>query len=171
MGKMNSKTKKRTLYLCYGALVAALYVALTYLSGLLGLSSGVIQVRFSEALCILPIFLPSSVWGLSVGCLISNILVPGTHPVDMIVGPLATLIGALGTYALRRYRWLAPLPAVLSNALIIPFVLSYAYGAEEAIPLMMLTVGLGEAISIYGIGGAFMLTARKFLEKLGRQTV
>ena len=76
MGKMNSKTKKRTLYLCYGALVAALYVALTYLSGLLGLSSGVIQVRFSEALCILPIFLPSSVWGLSVGCLISNILVP-----------------------------------------------------------------------------------------------
>ena len=89
----------------------------------------------------------------------------------MIVGPLATLIGALGTYALRRYRWLAPLPAVLSNALIIPFVLSYAYGAEEAIPLMMLTVGLGEAISIYGIGGAFMLTARKFLEKLGRQTV
>ena len=164
---MNLKTKKRTLFLCYGAVVAALYVALTFFSKLLGLDSNVIQVRFSEALCILPIFMPSSIWGLTVGCLLSNILV-AAHPVDIIVGPLATLLGALGTYALRRYKWLAPLPAVLSNALIIPFVLSYAYGAEEAIPLMMLTVGAGELISVYGLGGAFMVSARRFLEKIGK---
>ena len=167
MGKLNGKMKKRTLYLCYGALVAALYVALTFFSKLLGLDSGAIQIRFSEALCILPIFMPSSIWGLTVGCLLSNILV-AAHPVDILVGPIATLIGALGTYALRRFKWLAPLPAVLSNALIIPFVLAYAYGVETAIPLMMLTVGLGELISVYVIGGAFMVTARRFLEKIGR---
>ena len=162
---MKRNLNKRTLYLCYGALVAALYVALTFLSGLLGLDSGVIQIRFSEALCILPIFMPSSIWGLTIGCFISNILV-GAHPVDMIVGPLATLIGALGTYALRRIKWLAPLPAVLSNLLIIPFVLAYAYKIDQAIPLMMLTVGLGELISVYVIGGAFMISARKFLERI-----
>lgn len=165
---MNLKAKKRTLFLCYGAVVAALYVALTFFSKLLGLDSNVIQVRFSEALCILPIFMPSSIWGLTVGCFLSNILV-SAHPVDILVGPLATLLGALGTYALRRFKWLAPLPAVLSNALIIPFVLSYAYGAEEAIPLMMLTVGAGELISVYGIGGAFMASAGKFLEKIGKR--
>jgi uncharacterized membrane protein len=162
---MVQKQNKRILFLCRGALVAALYVALTFLSRLLGLDSGAIQVRFSEMLCILPIFMPSSIFGLTVGCFLSNLLV-GAHWLDILIGPLATLIGALGTYLLRRIKWLAPLPAVLSNALIIPFVLSFAYGVEEAIPLLMLTVGIGEVISIYGLGGIFMVSARKFLEKL-----
>jgi uncharacterized membrane protein len=109
--------------------------------------------------------MPSSIFGLTVGCFLSNLLV-GAHWLDILIGPLATLIGALGTYLLRRIKWLAPLPAVLSNALIIPFVLSFAYGVEEAIPLLMLTVGIGEVISIYGLGGIFMVSARKFLEKL-----
>ena len=162
---MVQNRNKRILFLCRGALVAALYVALTFLSRLLGLDSGVIQVRFSEMLCILPIFMPSSILGLTVGCFLSNLLV-GAHWLDILIGPLATLIGAFGTYLLRRIKWLAPLPAVLSNALIIPFVLSFAYGVEEAIPLLMLTVGIGEIISIYGLGGIFMVSARNFLKKL-----
>ena len=162
---MQNQRNKRILFLCRGALVAALYVVLTFLAKFLGLDSGPIQVRFSEMLCILPIFMPSSIWGITVGCFLSNILV-GAHWLDILIGPLATLIGALGTYALRKIKWLAPLPAVLSNAIIIPFVLSYAYGAEEAIPLLMITVGLGEVISVYGLGGLFMVSAKNFLNKL-----
>jgi len=163
---MNRNVNKRTLFLCQAAIVAALYVALTFLARLLGLDSGVIQVRFSEALCILPIFMPSSIWGLTAGCFLSNILV-GAHLLDILVGPIATLLGALGTYALRKHKWLAPLPAVLSNTLIIPFVLSYGYGMEQAIPVMMLTVGIGELISVYGLGTVFMVSARRFLDKIG----
>ena len=162
---MQNQRSKRILFLCRGALVAALYVVLTFLAKFLGLDSGPIQVRFSEMLCILPIFMPSSIWGITVGCFLSNILV-GAHWLDILIGPIATLIGALGTYALRKIKWLAPLPAVLSNAIIIPFVLSYAYGAEEAIPLLMITVGIGEVISVYGLGGLFMVSAKNFLNKL-----
>ena len=164
---MQSPRNKRVLFLCNGALVAALYVALTFLARLVGLDSGVIQVRFSEMLCILPIFMPASIPGLAIGCFLSNILVvSNVHWIDILVGPLATLIGAIGTYLLRKIKWLAPLPAVLSNALIIPFVLSYAYGAEEGIPFLMLTVGIGELISVYGLGGMLMVSAKKFLNTL-----
>ena len=162
---MKRETTQRTVYLCRAALVAALYVALTFLSRLLGLDSGVIQIRFSEMLCVLPIFMPSSVWGLTLGCFLSNLLV-GAHWLDILVGPLATLIGAVGTLLLRKVKWLAPLPAVLSNAIIIPFVLAYGYGVEQAIPFMMLTVGIGELISVYGLGGIFLGAAGKFLERM-----
>lgn len=162
---MKKNGSQRTLALSRAALVAALYVALTFLSSLVGLDSGAIQLRLSEALCILPIFMPSSILGLTVGCFLSNLLV-GAHWLDILIGPLATLIGAYGTYLLRRVKWLAPLPAVLSNTLIIPFVLSYAYGVEQAIPLLMLTVGIGEVLSVYGFGTVLMVSARKFLEKL-----
>ena len=161
---MMQPRNKRILFICRAAVVAALYVVLTYLARLLGLDSGVIQVRFSEMLCVLPIFMPASIPGLTVGCVLSNLLV-GNHWLDIIFGSLATLIGALGTYSLRKIKWLAPLPAVISNALIIPFVLSYVYGVEETIPFLMLTVGVGELISVYGLGSILMLSASKFLEK------
>lgn len=163
---MKKNTKDRTVYLCRAALIAALYVALTFLSSILGLSSGAIQIRFSEMLCILPIFFPSAIPGLTVGCFLSNLLTPGTHWLDIAIGPIATLIGAVGTYLLRKIKWLAPLPAVLSNTLIIPFVLAYGYGAEQAIPLMMLTVGIGEVISVYGLGSVFYFASHKFFEKI-----
>ena len=143
--------KSKTLYLCQAALIAALYVVLTYLARLFGLDSGVIQLRFSEALCILPIFLPAAVPGLYIGCLISNLLV-GAIWMDVLVGPIATLIGALGTYALRRHVWLAPLPPILANTLLIPPVLAFGYGAEQSIPFLMLTVGIGEILSVYVCG-------------------
>lgn len=82
-------------------MIAALYVVLTYITNLLGLASGTIQVRFSEALCILPVFTPAAIPGLFIGCLISN-LITGGIIWDIIFGSIATLLGALGTYFLRK---------------------------------------------------------------------
>ncbi len=138
-------------FLCRGALVAALYVVLTWLCALVGLDKGVIQLRLSEALCVLPAFTGAAVPGLFVGCLLANLLTGSALP-DVVFGSLATLIGALGAYLLRRRKWLVPLPTVLANALIIPFVLRFAYGAEGTIPYFMLTVGAGEVISAYICG-------------------
>ncbi len=138
-------------FLCRGALVAALYVVLTWLCALIGLDKGVIQMRLSEALCVLPAFTGAAVPGLFVGCLLANLLTGSALP-DVVFGSLATLIGALGAYLLRRRKWLVPLPTVLANTLIIPFVLRFAYGAEGSIPYFMLTVGAGEVISAYICG-------------------
>lgn len=138
-------------FLCRGALVAALYVVLTWLCALVGLDKGVVQMRLSEALCVLPAFTGAAVPGLFVGCLLANLLTGSALP-DVVFGSLATLIGALGAYFLRRRKWLVPLPTVLANTLIIPFVLRFAYGAEGSIPYFMLTVGAGEVISAYICG-------------------
>ena len=138
-------------FLCRGALIAALYVVLTWLCALIGLDKGVIQMRLSEALCVLPAFTGAAVPGLFVGCLLANLLTGSALP-DVVFGSLATLIGALGAYFLRRRKWLVPLPTVLANTLIIPFVLRFAYGAEGSIPYFMLTVGAGEVISAYICG-------------------
>lgn len=164
---MNQTNKRRTLYLCHAAAVAALYVLLTLLAQLLGMGSGVIQIRFSEMLCLLPIVLPAAIPGVTIGCFLANLLT-GAVWLDVLVGPIATLIGALGTYWLRKRPFLAALPPVLSNALIVPFVLAYGYGAEEAIPLMMLTVGVGEILSIYVLGMILFHAAAPFLKRLNR---
>ena len=149
------KTKKLTL----AATIAALYVILTGLAKLFGLDSGVIQVRFSEALCILPCLTPAAVPGLFIGCLLSNILSGGIIW-DVIFGSLATLFGAIGTRLLRKKPVLAVLPPIFSNILIIPFVLSYAYGIPGSIPYFMLTVGIGEIISC-GILGLLLFSSVK----------
>lgn len=157
-------TKTYTLFLTRGALIAAMYVALTYLCSVVGLSSGVIQFRISEVLCILPIFMPDAILGLTVGCLLSNLIASGGMPMDIFVGALATLIGALGAYLLRmlpkKLLWLATLPTVISNALIIPLVLILEYGAKEGYFFLMATVGIGELICA-GIGGTVLLYALK----------
>jgi Predicted membrane protein len=149
--------ENKTLYLTQGAAVAALYVALTYLASALGLSSGAIQVRFSEALTILPCFFGAAVPGLFVGCLLANLLT-GAVVWDVVFGSIATLLGAIGTRLLRKNRWLACLPPIISNILIVPFVLVYAYGVPDTIPYLMLTVGAGEVISC-GILGQLLYTA------------
>ena len=155
------KTKK----ICIAAAVAALYVAFTFLANALGLANGVIQLRISEMLCVLPIFLPSSIVGVTLGCFLSNLILSGTW-LDIVIGPIATLIGALGTYALRKWKWIAPMPAVISNAIIIPFVLAYGYGMEETIPFMMLTVGIGELLSVYGFGSYLILRGDRLFKNL-----
>ena len=163
------KRNAKTVFLCQGAIIAALYVVLTYVVKIFGLDSGVIQVRVSEMLCILPIFTPAAIPGLYLGCLISNLLTPGVVWLDIIAGPIATLIGAIGTYLLRKYPIVATLPPVLANALIVPFVLAYGYGAEEAIPLMMLTVGIGEIISVCVLGTVLYFSLRKHANRIFKQ--
>ena len=142
---------KRVKFLTHSAIIAALYVILTMLARLMGLDSGVIQVRFSESLCVLCVFTPAAIPGLTVGCLISNFLVGGALW-DIVFGSMATLIGAVGGYMLRKNRWLVPLPTVISNALIIPPVLMTVYGAKESFWFLFATVGIGEIISAYILG-------------------
>ena len=144
-------------FLAVGGLIAAAYVALTLAASALGLSSGVIQIRFSEALCILPMFTPAAVPGLFIGCLISNIL-SGCVIWDVVFGSIATLIGAAGTYLLRRNRWLAVSPPILANTIIIPFVLKYAYHLEDGLWVMFLTVAAGEIFSV-GVLGELLYTS------------
>ena len=148
--------KNKALFITHAAIIAALYVVLTYFAAILGLSSNAVQIRFSEALTILPYFTPAAIPGLFIGCIIANIL-SGAVIWDVIFGSLATLIGAVFTYLLRkRTKWLAPLPPIISNIIIVPLVLTYAYGVPDGLPFLMLTVGAGEIISC-GVLGMILL--------------
>lgn len=147
---------KKVLFLTQAAMIAALYVVLTLIFQ--PFSFGEIQVRIAEALTILPAFTPAAIPGLFIGCLIGNIIGGSILP-DIIFGSLATLIGACFTYLLRKQnKFLAPLPPVISNILIIPFVLRYAYGFHLPILFMMLTVGVGEILSC-GVLGMILYSA------------
>lgn len=141
---------KGTLFLVQAAAIAAVYVVLTTVFA--AFSFGEVQVRISEALTILPVFTPAAIPGLFVGCIISNFL-GGAILMDVIFGSIATLIGAVFTYKLRNSsKWLAPVPPIVANALIVPFTLYYGYGVNLPIPFMMLTVGIGEVISCGMLG-------------------
>ena len=142
-------SSNKVLSLAQAAMIAAIYVVLTVVGA--SLAFGEVQIRFAEALTILPVFTPAAIPGLFVGCLIGNTLGGAILP-DIIFGSLATLIGACGTYALRKHKWLAPLPPIVANTVIVPFVLAYVYMAEGTIPFFMLTVGIGEVISCYLLG-------------------
>ncbi len=146
---------KKVLFVAQAALIAAIYVVLTYFVSAFQLASGVIQIRISEALTILPFFTPAAIPGLAIGCFLSNLLT-GCLPMDVFFGSLATLIGAVGSYLLRKYKWLVPLPPVVANTIIVPYVLAYVYGAEGSIPFFMVTVGVGEVISCYVLGSILM---------------
>ena len=141
-------------------MIAAIYVVLTFIANAFGLASGSIQIRISEALTILPYFTPAAVPGLTIGCLLSNYLT-NCAILDIVFGSAATLLGASLTYALRRYKWLTPLPPILSNTLIVPWVLRFAYGLEDAIPYLMLTVGIGEVISCGVLGMMLLFSLNK----------
>lgn len=152
-----SKTLKNITpaFITRAAVIAAVYVVLTLIFA--PISYGEVQVRISEALTILPYFTPAAIPGLFIGCIIAN-TIGGGIILDIFFGSIATLIGAAGTYMLRRNRWLAPLPPVISNTVIIPFVLKYGYGIPLPLPLLMLSIAIGEIISCYLLG-ELLLTA------------
>lgn len=147
----------RLLFITQGALIAAMYTALTYVSNIFGLASGAVQVRISEALTILPFFTPAAVPGLFVGCFVSNLLT-GCALWDIVLGSLTTLAAALLTYCLRKFKWLAPVPPIVFNTIVIPFVLRFVYGLDNAMPFLFITVGAGELVSC-GILGMLLLFA------------
>lgn len=152
---------KKAYFITQAAVIAAIYVVLTLAVNAFDLANGAIQVRISEALTILPFFTPAAIPGLFVGCLLSNFLT-GAPIWDVIFGSLATLLGAAGTYMLRRQKWLAPVPPVIANILIIPPVLHFAYGLPGGIPFFMLTVGLGEIISCGILGMLLLFLLQKY---------
>ena len=143
-----SNKRSSALWIAQSAAIAALYVVLTLIFA--PISFGEMQVRISEALTILPLFTPAAIPGLFVGCVLGNLL-GGAIPLDVIFGSLATLIGAVGGYLLRKNRWLVPLPTVIANGIIVPFVLRYGYGVELPVILMMVYVAVGEIVSCYGL--------------------
>lgn len=138
--------KKETFNLTQGGLIAALYVVLTFVAQIVGLASGSIQFRVSEALTILPVFTASAIPGLTIGCLVSNILT-GCALWDVIIGTFATFLGAIGTYYIgRKNVYLGPVFPIVSNVILVPPVLRYVYGVEGTIPYFMVTVGIGEVV-------------------------
>lgn len=155
---------KKVLFVTQAAMIAAVYIVLTYFVSAFNLASGAIQVRISEALTILPYFTPAAIPGLFIGCLLSNLLT-GSMLLDVIFGSLATLLGALGTYALRQHKFLLTLPPVLSNAIIVPLLLKFVYfpdvayhihGIDVTILFYMVTVGIGEIISVCLLGSLLL---------------
>ncbi len=162
---------KRVLYLTQGAAIAAIYVVLCQIFAPISFRD--VQVRIAEGLTILPFFTSAAIPGLFVGCVLGNLL-GGAIPIDIIFGSLATLIGALGTWAIGRWirrkhpashrmKFLLPVPPILANALIIPFILYYGYGITVPIPIQIATVGAGEILSC-GVIGMIILFA---LDKAG----
>ena len=159
------KNRERILFIAYGAIIAAIYVATTVPNPI---SSGPIQIRFSEALCVLPLFTPAAIPGLFIGCLIAN-FVEGLPIYDVIFGSLATLAAAMWAYSFTKMKftasyakWLTPWPAIIFNAAIIPFVLRYAYGLPYGIPLLVVTVGAGQIISCAVLGYPLLLLLEKY---------
>ena len=136
---------KRTKMMTEAAIIAAVYVALVLLFK--PISFGAIQFRIAEALCILPFFSFSAVPGL------------GAAMPDVIFGTLATLLAAIFSYKLRNVsKWLVCIPPILANAIIVPFVLQYAYGVPDAYYFLFATVGAGEVLAV-GILGNILLLA------------
>ena len=167
MKQQGMKNRARILFVTEAALIAALYTVLTVFVGAFGLANGAIQFRVSEALCVLPFFTPAAIPGLTVGCLLSNLLTSCIWQ-DVLFGTLATLLGAIGARMLRRFPWLVPIPTVAANTVIVPFVLAYAYRFEGGVGFFMLTVGAGEVLSAYVCGMLLLWALRPHARVLFR---
>ncbi len=161
---MKNQKETNVILLVQAAMIAALYVVLTFFANTLGLASFVIQVRFSEALTILPYFTSAAIPGLFVGCLLSNILTGCALP-DIVFGSLATLIGAIFTRKLRKNKWMAPIPPIVSNAILVPFVLLYAYGIGP-LWFSFVTVTIGEIISCGVLGMILLFSLQKYAGRI-----
>ena len=158
--------KISTRFLARSAAIAALYVVLTYLAGLMNLAYGPVQFRFSEALTVLPFLFPEAIPGLFVGCVVSNLLSP-YGALDLVVGSAATLIAAIWTAKCGK-RWFAPMPPVIANALLVGAMIAwyeagFGPGFWAAFAWNALTVGLGELVVCYALG----LPLLSALEKRG----
>ncbi|MBE7004947.1 MAG: QueT transporter family protein [Ruminococcaceae bacterium] len=152
---METTTKFSTRALTRAGIIAALYVALTYLAGLMNLAYGPVQFRFSEALTVLPFLFPEAIPGLFIGCIISNIISP-YGVLDLVIGSAATLLAAFWTNR-SRSRYFAPMPPVVANAVLVGAMLAWyeaGFGAGflPAFAYNALTVGAGELLVCYALG-------------------
>ena len=159
-------TKNMTVReLVRGAIIAAVYALLTIL--LAPISSGLIQCRVSEAMSVLPYFTFSAVPGLFIGCLIANLLT-GAPIYDVVFGSLATLLAAYMTYLLRKRapKWLAPLPSVVVNALVVGALLTYVYQVGVGYWVAAGYVAVGQAIACFALGLPLMSQLDTYRDKL-----
>ena len=160
------RKNKKVTQITQAAMIAAIYVVLTMVAAAFGLDHYAVQLRFSEALTILPFFTPAAIPGLYVGCLLSNIM-SGCIIWDVIFGPIATLLGAIGTWLVRKHsKWLAPLPPIIANTSMVPFILAYAYRFEGSLPYFIATVGLGEILSCGVLGMLLLFALNKYKGKI-----
>ena len=166
------KKQNYVISLVTAAMVAALYVVLSFAINAFGLASGAIQVRVSEALTVLPFFTSAAIPGVTIGCLLFNLL-SGAAILDVVFGSIASLVGAIGSYLIGKQakqhkvlRFLVPVPPIVANALIVPWVLRTAYGLEDAYWYLVATVGIGEILSCGVLGILLMyalLPVRRYL--------
>ena len=154
--------KTSVQFLVRASIIAAVYVTVTIL--LAPISYGFMQVRVSEALCILPFFTPAAVPGLFIGCLIAN-FAGGLGIIDIVCGSLATLLAAYLTSKIK-HKWLATLPAVIVNAVVIGAMLFYLGVAPLPIWMFMIYVGAGQFVACYCIGMPLLFLLQKYKLKL-----
>lgn len=145
----------KNLFITQAAVIAALYTVLVLVFQYS--SFGPVQFRVAEALTVLPFFTSAAIPGVTLGCLISN-LIFGADILDIVFGTLATLIGAILSYKLRWNKFLVPIPPIVVNAIVVPFVLKYAYFEADPIPWLMLSVGAGQVMAA-GILGLVLIFA------------
>jgi uncharacterized membrane protein len=155
-------TSKKTLYIVQAAIIAAIYITLLYI--LKPITYGEIQFRIPEALTILPYFTPAAIPGVTIGCFLGS-YVTGAPAIDYVFGSLATLLAAVFSYLLRKHKFLVPIPPIVVNAIVVPWILRYAYKIPGSIPFFMFTVGGGQIIScgILGLTLLFALEKQKFI--------
>lgn len=163
---MRQTSNKTVYFMTYAAVIAAIYTVLTFVFA--PISFGPVQLRISEILCVLPFFTPAAIPGLFLGCFLSNLLL-GAASLDVIFGSLATLLGAVGAYQLRKHKALVCIPPILANTIIIPWVLRYAYGSPDMILFAMVTVGLGEVVSIGVLGNLLLVTLERYKNVIFRK--
>ena len=161
-----SNSRFTTHQLATAGVIAALYAVLAYFASIFGIAYGPIQCRFSEALCVLPFLFPAATPGLFVGCLVANLLSP-YGALDIIFGSLATLLAAVWTQH-THHKWLAPLPPVIVGAVISFQETGFTGAFAGAFAYNAVTVGVGEAIACYVLGGV-LLTVLPKVPALRRQ--
>ena len=165
--------RKKTRFLAHGAIIAALYVALTYLQNILipDSASFAIQFRASEALCVLALFTPAAIPGLAIGCLLFNISFAGALPLDFLVGSLATLLATAGMYGLRNvkikgYPLLAMLLPAISNALLVGWELWVYIGGGFWINALCVAIGEVAVLLTLGTALYYVLTGRGLAQRI-----
>ena len=166
--------KRSARFVVHAAVIAALYAVLTHMQNILlpGSASMAIQMRISEALCVLAFFTPAAIPGLTIGCLVFNLTFAGTLPLDFLVGTLATYLACQGMYLLRRVTIHGiPLPGLLlpalTNAIFVGWELTYYIG-EASFWYNALFVAIGELIALLAVGSVvfYAVKARGLDQKL-----
>ncbi len=149
----------RARNLTHGALIAALYVVLSTLQNTLlpGSASMAIQYRAAEALCILALFTPSAIWGLSLGCLLFNITSSAALPLDWFIGTTATALAAMAMYQLRQVKVkklpiFALLMPVLANGLLVGAELTIYIGNSMWFNMLCVAAGELAVMATLGVG-------------------